>query len=464
MQLNTEVTTIEQRYTFVPPEQIKHWKFVRLGNNGTHLKSPIAGESWANGKGHEWQSTDVQSHTGNFGAIIPEGHIVIDCDSKVASDKALSLLPPTFTVQTSEDHYQLYYANDEIRVWVRVKDEWDKMIFEVRVPIIHYVVCPPSMHAKGTRYTVHRDFPVASLSREHITQLCEAITAETKQVLYSDHSPSISNSLDTLSTRTAHVAGNTPGNSPHPSIEDDPLLQSGVAGNSDGNSHPAPWDKAQFRPRFWSIKPGGLTLVRFHNLYDWTETKARIDENDYDVWETPADILRSTYKFTGSNLVIRLTYGAVVALGELPPFQSGTVVFYRASERLWKAEMLTQAEIDRFTSRRNGNFLVSDASIIGHFPSFRRLSKQRAVSLRRDKYSTAIDNLLSGDVDVTVSSEDALGILVTMAERKYSDEEMKLAYMRLFGSNYNESETNAQIKWAKKKAEENKAKKGGKKK
>jgi hypothetical protein len=90
--------------------------------------------------------------TANIGAVVPEGHLVVDLDPRHGSAETLTALklPDTLTVRTGGGGEHRYYTHPggDLRQGAAVLGPG----VDTRMPGRGYVLLPPSLHASGQRY------------------------------------------------------------------------------------------------------------------------------------------------------------------------------------------------------------------------------------------------------------------------------------------------------------------------
>jgi len=96
---------------------------------------------------------------GNYGIIGGNGLILLDFDNKEIQEKALPLLPETFTVKTGSGMLHLYYKSNGENSFKGFDEELNT-IFDVQGNG-KQVIGPGSIHPNGNYYEVVKDIPIS---------------------------------------------------------------------------------------------------------------------------------------------------------------------------------------------------------------------------------------------------------------------------------------------------------------
>lgn len=116
---------------------------------------------------HKWDSPRLQRHIedgGNYGILAGQGLIIIDLDVPELGE----LFPDTLTVESGSGKGQhLYYRSDCMENGTIYSDGENVGNVQARYK---YVVGPGGRHHSGGAYRVHRDMPVAWISKDDIAQ------------------------------------------------------------------------------------------------------------------------------------------------------------------------------------------------------------------------------------------------------------------------------------------------------
>jgi len=103
---------------------------------------------------------------GNYGIIGGNGLMLLDFDNKEVQEKALPLLPETFTVMTGSGMLHLYYKSNGEDSFKGFDSELNT-IFDVQGNG-KQVIGPGSVHPNGNYYEVVKDVPIAFIEYEEL--------------------------------------------------------------------------------------------------------------------------------------------------------------------------------------------------------------------------------------------------------------------------------------------------------
>lgn len=164
------------------PESFKNpdYRFAKIKPN-----KKVAFENWTK-TNYRWD--EIQDYEGNIAIINKYGSLlVIDADSKEISDLAKSKLPPTLTVQSSNDyklHFYYHCPNTTI----------DKLVFRDNLGDVrgyngnYYTVIPPSIHPDtGKLYRVINDQPINDIDEKTILDVLGKYVVNTDQITEKDN-------------------------------------------------------------------------------------------------------------------------------------------------------------------------------------------------------------------------------------------------------------------------------------
>jgi len=132
-------------------------RFVLVGKKG---KRPFQ-LGWQK-KNIEFNNPELINHLasdGNYGIIGGNGLMLLDFDNKEVQEKALPLLPETFTVMTGSGMLHLYYRSNGEDSFKGFDAELNT-IFDVQGNG-KQVIGPGSIHPNGNYYEVVKDIPIA---------------------------------------------------------------------------------------------------------------------------------------------------------------------------------------------------------------------------------------------------------------------------------------------------------------
>lgn len=137
-------------------------------------KRPFEG-NWVDNN-YTWNDQRLTQHIsegGNYGVIGGNGKLlIIDFDNKEAMEKALTLLPTTFSVRTAgKGLLHMYYFCDE-PYSCKVLDAKGETIADIQGSR-KIVVGPGSKLANGKEYSIENDTPISTISRDIIIKAFE---------------------------------------------------------------------------------------------------------------------------------------------------------------------------------------------------------------------------------------------------------------------------------------------------
>jgi len=178
---------------YIPPQlQKPEFRFIRIDMEGPSARKKPLDIDWQNTNNYiliDKILRDWVMFGNNYGVVCGYGNLaVIDSDDPEIDFIVLNRLPKTFTVMTGSGGKHYYYIIDDLekkfvlqkleQSLPHIKNNDNGLNTETHVK--HYgeiqwkgsqVVGPNSIHPNGNRYLVVGDYPIATISNQHIREI-----------------------------------------------------------------------------------------------------------------------------------------------------------------------------------------------------------------------------------------------------------------------------------------------------
>jgi len=178
---------------YIPPQlQRPEFRFIRIDMDGPSARKKPLDFDWQNTNNYvsfDRTIRDWLTFGNNYGVVCGYGNLaVIDADDPEIEFLVLNRLPKTFTVRTGSGGKHYYYIIPDLeKKFVLTKG--DKHYGEIQWKNAQ-VVGPNSIHPNGNHYTVVGDYPIATISNQHIKEVFEKfITTNTQERTYQGENP-----------------------------------------------------------------------------------------------------------------------------------------------------------------------------------------------------------------------------------------------------------------------------------
>lgn len=340
----------------------------------------------------------------NYAVKTGNGLIVVDCDNAESVEKA-SQLPETFTVKTSKGKH-FYF-------WAECPKSHHKEGLDIQSNGA-YVVAPNSIHPDGLRYEVINDRDIQPID---IGIVGSAFNIDLCKV---------TNTITKTNTTTKTI------------------LHSDTVSDKDSEVIDIFKDE-RFQTLEYYIREG-ISFIQIDDISQIFPTQRYINGETREYYKTIGNVVRSPNDF-GGIVDILLSRGAIHSIRMLPN-RSKTAynfIFYRASERLYSC---VNVEYKQFLELLD----LSESEIIESFPEFKKASKSKLANIKKNKsFPKIIERMLDGYADNSLTDEMIIPLTQQAVEIGKTDEEIHNLHKIYFKERYNETETEAQLKYAKKK-------------